>query len=87
MKATAEREQQDSRGPEAEPGSDRGTPQLEDEPPTPTDAVQLRIQQLHNRRLFLLEAQGFRKTAEDGRTSREREPPRLLHGGFFYSGR
>lgn len=83
MKATAEQEQQDSRGPEAEPGSDQGTAQLEDDPPTPTDAVQRRIRQLRNRRLFLLEMQGFRKTADDGTTSAEREQSKFVSQGFI----
>lgn len=86
MRATAEQEQQDSRGPEAKPGSNQGTPRLEDDPPTPTDAVQLRIRRLRNRRLFLLETQGFRKTADDGGTAGEGEQRSLFHRVLFFSG-
>lgn len=60
-----EQEQQDDSGPDIQPGSNQGTPEPENAPPQ-KDPIEFRMQQLQNRRFFLLKMHHFRKkTAED----------------------
>lgn len=69
-------------GPEAQCGSNQETVQLNTDPSTLTDPIQLRIKQLRNRRFFLQEMQCFWKTTcDDGSAaSGECESPGLLCG-------
>lgn len=84
MEVPAERREQeelelDICGPESQRGPNQDTVQLNTDPSTLTDPVQLRIKQLLNRRLFLLELQCFRKTTHSNGSSApgECESPRL----------
>lgn len=86
MEAPAGRREQelelDVCGPEAQCGSNQETVQLNTDPSTLMDPIQLRIKQLRNRRFFLLEMQCFWKTTcDDGSAaSGECESPGLLCG-------
>ncbi|XP_044033425.1 uncharacterized protein LOC122867136 isoform X2 [Siniperca chuatsi] len=64
--------QQDNSEPDTQPESDQGTPQPMNSPP-PQALIEIRIQQLQNRRFLLLKMLHIRKKAEDNsrRTTEE----------------
>lgn len=85
MEAPAERRELevfelDICGPETQRGPNRDADQVNADPSTLTDPIQLRIKQLLNRRHFLLEMQRFRRKThgDGGRAAGECESPRLL---------